>query len=395
MASKISLKNGKKLGVSKMTSSKKSVKPVSRNSKVKPLKKFDEGGKQVDIKTSNSFETVNSGSNKPTAPKSEPIEMKLKTELVPANKILKEIKMPAAKAKLLPGGFTSIEQKRAYIKNVKNKISKGATIEQLVKDKVGTKAGLESLGLGKYARGEKMKKEGQALKIKGDRLKELAKNTDYKKLWNDKLMDKAAKGGNLTKNERGILTKKLSKQTWIGGGLSPKKGLSQKETKAYKNAVGQMFEKDAKPQIKSDLENLSYITPAGAARKGAQFLLTEGAKRLLKDGSKALVKSGSKALAKEGSKSLVKSGSQKLLNSGSQKLLNSGSKKLLNSGSQKLLNSGTKKLLNSGSQKLLNQGIKKGKEVAKKVVSQGVKKGKEVAKKTTKKISGTKSSTKK
>ena len=373
MANKGNLKNAKKSVFSKMTSTKKNTKTVARKSNVKSLKKFEDGGKQVDIKTSDSFEPFNQGriTAAPTAPKSETIEMKLKTEPVPANKILKEIKMPATKSKLLPGGFTSISQKRAYIKNVKDKISKGATIDQLVKNKVGTRAGLEALGLGKYARGEKMKKEGKALKAKGDKLKELAKNTDYKKLWNDKLIDRASKGKSLTKNESVILMNKLGKQTWIGGGNTKRANLSKKESKAYDKAVGQVFSKSMRPQIKSDLENLSYITPAGAARKGAQFLLTEGAKKLIKEGTKSLAKESTKSLAKEGTKTFAKEGTKKVLSGSSQKLLNSGSKKLL------------------------NQGIKKGKEVTKKALNQGAKKGKEVTKKVTKKVTNIKSNSKK
>lgn len=145
----------------------KVVKKVKSKSSALPkkIKKYEEGGIQG-LKKNPVYEAKMPAGV--TMPKSEMpygtgMEMKLKSEAVPADKVLKKIEMPegllpatstasaksatASKAKLLPGGFTSEAQKAAYVKNIKAKMANGATIDQLVKDKVGTKAGLQSLGL--------------------------------------------------------------------------------------------------------------------------------------------------------------------------------------------------------------------------------------------------------
>jgi hypothetical protein len=140
----------------------KTVKSKSSTSR-KKLKKYEEGGKEVTgLKKNSEYDAkMPAGVTMPKGdmPYGTGMKMLMKTEAVPADKLLKKIEMPegslpitptaptaAPKAKLLPGGFTSEAQKAAYIKNVKARMAKGATIDQLVKDKVGTKAGLEGLG---------------------------------------------------------------------------------------------------------------------------------------------------------------------------------------------------------------------------------------------------------
>ena len=168
-------------------STKAKIKKVSRvPSSAKRLKKYEDGGKEVQgLKRNSNFDSF-PGSNMPLAPKGDAITMNLKSEAVPANKQLKKIELPAGsanlsgqgayavtpakvetpakldtpakievtpkkvvtpKAKILPGGFTSESQKAAYIKNVKARMAKGATLDQLVKERVGTKAGLQALGV--------------------------------------------------------------------------------------------------------------------------------------------------------------------------------------------------------------------------------------------------------
>jgi len=153
---------------------KKTTKKSKKVTPSKRLKKYEEGGKEVTgLKKNPEYDAkMPAGVTMPKGdmPYGSGMEMKLKSEAVPADKLLKKIEMPDAsvpsatttpsakaivpkakaivpKAKLLPGGFTSEAQKAAYIKNVKAKMANGATIDQLVKYKVGTKAGLEGLGL--------------------------------------------------------------------------------------------------------------------------------------------------------------------------------------------------------------------------------------------------------
>lgn len=141
----------------------------------KRLKKYEEGGKEVQgVKRNSVFDSL-PGSNMPTAPKGDAVTMNLKSEQVPANKQLKKIELPAGspdfsgqgayavtpakmdekkaetvsapKAKRIAGGFSSEAQKQAYIKNAKDMIAKGKTVDDLVKSRFGTKEGLKALGI--------------------------------------------------------------------------------------------------------------------------------------------------------------------------------------------------------------------------------------------------------
>lgn len=141
----------------------------------KRLKKYEEGGKEVQgLKRNNNFDSM-PGSNMPLAPKGDAMTMNLKSEAVPSNKQLKKIELPAGspdfsgqgayavtpakmeqkkaetastpKAKKIAGGFSSEAQKAAYIKNAKDMIAKGKTVDDLVKSRFGTKEGLAALGI--------------------------------------------------------------------------------------------------------------------------------------------------------------------------------------------------------------------------------------------------------
>jgi len=377
MAKKVMTKKASTKKVMAKPSAKKiAVKPISKKTKGRSLRKFEEGGKQVGIKTNDSFENV-SQNNKPIAPKSpDNIEMKLQTELVPDSKKLSEIKMPTSKAevapvsvakvkaKTLPGGFSSEAQKNAYIKNVKAKIAAGSTIDQLVKSKVGTKAGLEALGLGKYSRGLEMKKKGLEMKKKGTELKQSLKKKvekaqtakakpqtaeeKYKafqvtmKKAGDNLLKKGASGAKLSEDEWKNIEKMTTYENWAGG-RSSRDNLSKVERDAYKNAISQKMTK-IMPKLRGELTEtlLMAATPGG--------------------GVKAL---GTKMLAKAATKKLITEGSKKLLTKAAPKAIAKSSPKLLNSGTQKLLGEGTKKLAGTSAKKLI---VPKAKKIVKKAV---------------------------
>jgi hypothetical protein len=100
---------------------------------------------------------------------------------------VKETLATTPKAKLLPGGFKDQVQKDAYIKNTKN-LLKTKSIDDLVKMKHGTRAGLEALGFkdSKVNRAEPEtplqaskinynNKKAKELKVKGLELKQKGK----------------------------------------------------------------------------------------------------------------------------------------------------------------------------------------------------------------------------
>ena len=124
------------------------MKKLSKKSKSVPprkrLKKYEEGGKEVQGLKRNSTWDPFPGSNVPTAPKTEAIEMKLESEPVSKENLIQKNEQ---KPKLLPGGFTSEAQKQAYIRNAKKRISNGETVKSLVDSKFGTAAGLKALGI--------------------------------------------------------------------------------------------------------------------------------------------------------------------------------------------------------------------------------------------------------
>lgn len=428
----------------------KVVKKVKSKSSALPkkIKKYEEGGIQG-LKKNPVYEAKMPAGV--TMPKSEMpygtgMEMKLKSEAVPADKVLKKIEMPegllpvtstasaksatASKAKLLPGGFTSEAQKAAYIKNVKARMAKGATIDQLVKEKIGTKAGLEGLGLKDAAKvtvtvktkksttlpknnvlssvgrkglantastplpknskvplkneapkkgsnaaealrlkSEGMKLKGQGMKLKGQALATKGKKSYYKEQYHQNLMDKAIKGQSLTGAENKALYEKLNNK------LDSGKKLTDREAMARKATLGTAIKKGREDF--TDVAVTAGMLLATRGRSAGPQALKSQAPKLLGKG-KNLISSGLKQLGKTGSKALkpdkIIKPTTKALNSG-QKMLGrtiNVSGRTVSSGSQKALNSG-QKLLNNGQtklnagQKLLQQGSKASKSTAAKV----------------------------
>ena len=92
---------------------------------------------------------------------------KEKETVVTAPKLESKTPVKLPKAKLLPGGFKSEAQRKAYTESLRQKIKSGTPVDQLVKEGYGTKKGLSDLGLGKYSEGLDLKKKGQAKKAEG------------------------------------------------------------------------------------------------------------------------------------------------------------------------------------------------------------------------------------
>lgn len=278
------------------------------------------------------------------------VPSEIKTSETPASS---EIKTPAVpKAKLLPGGFTSEAQKKAYTQSLRNKIKSGMSIDELVRKGYGTKKGLTDLGLGKYSEGLDLKKKGQAKKAEGLALKNKAKNTDYKKQWNDDLLNKAASNKKLTSKEITYVRQKYGKDTdWRG----IKKGGTSKEKLAYKNAGKQQLEK-LKPEMRETLEGaVQMMTPRGIIKKGVeklgQYTFKEGAKNLIGQGKKQIATKGSKVLKvdkiiKPSTKQIPRSTNAGKTIKVNGRTVSEGSQKLLGNG-QKMLGNGQKMLGNT------------------------------------------------
>ena len=413
----------------------KVVKKVKSKSSALPkrIKKYDDGGIQG-LKKNPEYEAkMPAGITMPKGdmPYGTGMEMKGKSEPVPANKVLKKIEMPegslpiaptapaksaaAPKAKLLPGGFTSEAQKASYIKNVKARMAKGATIDQLVKEKIGTKAGLEGLGLKDAAKAivtvktkksitlpknnvlssvgrkglantastplpknskvplknatpkkgsnaaEALRLKGEGMKLKGKALATKGKKSYYKEQWNDNLLNKSATNKKLTSKEQSYIVRKYGHEN-LGGfaGASANDNLTPKQKKAYDKVRQAQLEK-AKPEMRKALEeSVMMMTPRGIAKqvvkKGGEFLFTEGAKKLIGQSSKQLATKGSQKALGEGIKSVAKTGSKALkpdkIIKPTTKALNSGQKML----GRTINVSG--RTVSSGSQKALNSGQK-------------------------------------
>ncbi len=308
-------------------------------------------------------DTESTTNPKVVAPVVEPVVEPVVAPVVAATspKVAQVKKNTVAKTKLLPGGFKSEAQRKAYTESLRQKIKTGKSVDQLVKEGYGTKKGLSDLGLGKYSEGLDLKKKGQAKKAEGLALKNKAKNTDYKKQWNENLLNKAATNKNLTRKESTYIRQKYKGNTNI---LGKKTDGTSKEKLAYKNAGNQQFEK-VKPEMRENLEiAVSMTNPRGiakqAVKKGGEFLLTEGAKKLIGQGSKQIASKGSQKLLGEGAKNVAKTGSKALkpdkIIKPTTKALNSGKKITINV-SGRTVSSGSQKALNSG-QKLLGEGAK-------------------------------------
>lgn len=122
----------------------------------KKLKKYEEGGRKIlseytdpslkevtGIKNQNALGDLMSNPVKADIPAIPKISEDTKST-IPS--IESKTAIPKTPAKKIAGGFSSEAQKSAYIKNVKDRMSKGATLDQLVKEGIGTKSGLEGLG---------------------------------------------------------------------------------------------------------------------------------------------------------------------------------------------------------------------------------------------------------
>jgi hypothetical protein len=322
----------------------------------KRLKKYENGGRNIlkeftdpglkgypgpepdDVSTSNVSTVVSSGNNTVST------DNKVESPTVS--------KKATPKAKLLPGGFTSEAQKKAYTQSLRNKIKSGMSVDELVRKGYGTKKGLTDLGLGKYSEGLDLKKKGQAKKAEGLALKNKAKNTDYKKQWNDNLLSKAASNKKLTTKESTYIRQKYGKDTdWRG----IKKGGTSKEKLAYKNAGNQQLEK-AKPEMRETLEGaVQMMTPRGIIKKGVeklgQYTLKEGAKKLIGQGTKQIATKGSDKLVKV-SKALKPDKILKPIKKTIPRSTNAGKTikvdgRTVSEGSQKLLGNGQKMLGNT------------------------------------------------
>lgn len=390
------------------------VKKVKSKSSALPkrIKKYDDGGIQG-LKKNTNFDPVVPGKtlqktgektflgkekteviNMPTAPKTEVTKMNLKSEAVPANKQLKKIEMRDAsapstattaptkntkvstpKAKLLPGGFTSEAQRKAYTESLRQKIKSGKSVDQLVKEGYGTKKGLSDLGLGKYSEGLDLKKKGQAKKAEGLALKNKAKNTDYKKQWNDDLLNKAVDKKSvqkLTDKEMSYLVRKNGKKTL--GIVTEKDNLTSKQKKAFNNVRLAQFER-AKPEMRKTLEeSVMMMTPRGiikqAVKKGGEFVFSKGAQEFIKNSGRN--SSEYQKLLGQG---------QKLLGSGTKKAADETVKKAANETVKKVASKTTKKAADETAKKVANKTTKKAaNETTKKVVSKTTKKSDKVVK---------------
>lgn len=410
----------------------KVVKKVKSKSSTSPkrIKKYDDGGIQG-LKKNPVYETsMPAGITVPKADYPNGMEMKLKSE--PTTNNLKKIEMPegslpvaptapaksaaAPKTKLLPGGFTSEAQKAAYIKNVKARMAKGATIDQLVKEKIGTKAGLEGLGLkdatkvtvnvktkksttlpknnvlssvgrkglantastplpknskvplknatpkkGSNAaealrlKAEGMKLKGQGMKLKGQALATKGKKSYYKEQYHQNLMDKAIKGQSITGAENKALYEKLNNK------LDSGKKLTDREAMARKATLGTAIKKG-----REDFTDVAVTAGMLLATRGRS-----AGPQALKSQAPKLISKG-KDLVSAGVKQLTTKGSQKALGEGIKSVAKTGSKALkpdkIFKPATKALNSGQKMLgrtinvsgrtVSSGSQKALNSGQK-------------------------------------
>ena len=158
-------------------------KPVASTKK---LKKFTNGGGNDigTLKPKTPLEAAQSLKINPTIATAETLEQqksssenlmkglmrppaKEKETVVTAPKLESKTPVKSPKAKLLPGGFTSEAQRKAYTESLRQKIKSGKSVDQLVKEGYGTKKGLSDLGLGKYSEGLDLKKKGQAKKAEG------------------------------------------------------------------------------------------------------------------------------------------------------------------------------------------------------------------------------------
>lgn len=238
----------------------------------KRLKKYEDGGKEVQgLKRNSDFDSV-PGSNMPLAPKGDAVTMNLKSEAVPVEKQLKKLELPAGSStKKIAGGFSSEAQKAAYIKNAKDMIAKGKTVDDLVKSRFGTKEGLAALGI----------KDANKVTPKKDTNK-VAPKKDLPKYDNIKALELKKKGADLKKKGQDLArigkkqansykgsperTSKETKNGRIDVVINTKQS-GNKQTKVVKydkkgNKVGTYY-KEAAPRLVVDSTGKKYLNSKG------------------------------------------------------------------------------------------------------------------------------------
>ena len=280
-------------------------------------------------------------------------------------------------------------------------MAKGATIDQLVKAGVGTKAGLESLGFkdspkkitpkkdkpknlaesvmskGKTQRlplsskvplkstlsksdinksealrlkAEGLKLKGQGMKLKGQALAQKGKKQYYKEQYHQNLMDKAIKGQNLTVAENRALYEKLNNK------LDSGKKLTDREAKARKATLNTAIKKGREDFTETAITVATLLATRGRSgvRGQAPKLLSKG-KDLISSGVKQLTTKGGRKLIGQGTKELVKKGA-----TSSKKAIGNSSKieRSLGDGMNLLKERVNPSTVRSTSQKLLGNSQK-------------------------------------
>lgn len=253
----------------KLNKKSKSVPPRKR------LKKYEDGGKEVQGLKRNSTWDSFPGFEVPTIPKSESISQKTTVDSV-SNK-----KPEESKTKLLPGGFSSEAQKLAYINSAKKRISRGETIKDLVNSKFGTAAGLKALGIV-----DKPTQEKKDISNKPKSIKPVKKEVEIKKqpikkkvevkkqpVKNKKVIEtegqRLARVGKKQANSYKSSPERISKETKNGriDVVVNTKQNGNKQTKVVKydkkgNKVGTYY-KEAAPRFVSDSTGKKYLNSKG------------------------------------------------------------------------------------------------------------------------------------
>jgi len=369
----------------------------------KRLKKYEEGGKEVQgLKRNNNFDSM-PGSNMPLAPKGDAMTMDLKSEAVPSNKQLKKIELPAGspdfsgqgayavtpakmdekkvetvstpKAKKIAGGFSSEAQKAAYIKNAKDMIAKGKTVDDLVKSRFGTKEGLAALGIKDNVKPKTpaKSKSGTKTQLKVERKNGtttmtrttkrttvVPKNTIASSVARQGVTEKLPlsskvplKNGKMTSEDK----KRLGKQQASYGKHLKEIYIRKQNDLDRKKALKQLKENFEETRIRpTDLipgfrmvkQGQKIIKAAKVADKilptAKKFLGSSSGKKLIGEGIKSVVKTGSKALKPDKIFKPITKAIPRSTNAGKTIKVNG---RTVSEGSQKLLGNGQKMLGNT------------------------------------------------
>lgn len=348
---------------------KKATKKTGAMKKVAPKKvrKFDQGGVNT-LKPKTAAEAVKGLVIGPVATAKTEAEDKAFKDANTGMNLLSTSKTAtttaAPKKKLLPGGFESEAQKTAYIKNVKNKIANGTTIEELVKAKVGTKAGLEALGFkdkvnaatpstprnasrdskDPQAKGPILKnqKDSATVTVTAKRNKGGIKLTKQQiNDWKKSAIESTAPKSDLVKDL--ISPAGIVKGVAAGAAAAYGAYKAYKGVKALKAAASSTAIKSATKMAKNTVTKLTSDKLAKAAKavmKPKETLSTVGKKAA--DAVSKSIKPTLKTTAKETKATLGKKFAESVTKKQPQKLLNPG-KPLLNQG-QPMLNAGQKTL---------------------------------------------------